>query len=716
MFAAVAVTSLAVGVGVPVGASPVGDAPAEPAPESPSAGPSHEPTDEAGESASDQPSGQPKEDASEAESQKGKSSEKSGQKDAAKAAKPDEHYPELAKKLFKKGEGRYEIPAPKPGGKSAGKVPAGLEAYYSQKIDWSAKNCEALDFDDSADMVDMLGRAPECGYMIAPIDAKNPAKGNIAIAVKRVKAGKLEQLKDSVKFTPNKKPQGSILFNAGRPGQPGLSHADGQAYTNFEIAENFDMVGFDPRGVGDSMPFSECESDKERDASRALNPLKDGRDKAEEVYNAEIKKTAQACFDNTGKLFGLDAEGRKDLIKHLGTWDAVGDMDMLRSVVGDKKLNYVGQSYGTSLGYRYAQKFGDNVGKLVFDGVVDPGDAEDAKALKEVNERSDSFADLEDPEEAPAGPDKASKGKDETSVSGGGKASGKPDLDGLNANQKKAVEQGAGFQNAFEEFAKNCVAVGREGKTYGELWPHDFQFTPVENKTFRCALGDTNDVKVLTENNTKLLQKLETADGGKGLPTGRKNDKRRVTFMDGRTGMLQGLESTDYWGNLNLALNELKEGKSAPMLLQLADWDNSRYDGHYDPMRAAGINIRCTDSNRADEPVDKAKLARARKFVEAYDAVAPFQRASVSPGRYDVCDFWKFKGTLPKPQKLSKVPNILVISTTHDPATPYANGVKMAEMIDGSLLSVSGTSHGAFGGLTSTAPGPECVDTTVHAF
>ncbi|WP_176745859.1 hypothetical protein, partial [Brevibacterium sp. HMSC063G07] len=75
---------------------------------------------------------------------KGKSSEKSGQKDAAKAAKPDEHYPELAKKLFKKGEGRYEIPAPKPGGKSAGKVPAGLEAYYSQKIDWSAKNCEAL--------------------------------------------------------------------------------------------------------------------------------------------------------------------------------------------------------------------------------------------------------------------------------------------------------------------------------------------------------------------------------------------------------------------------------------------------------------------------------------------------------------------------------------------------------------------------------------------
>ena len=155
---------------------------------------------------------------------------------------------------------------------------------------------------------------------------------------------------------------------------------------------------------------------------------------------------------------------------------------------------------------------------------------------------------------------------------------------------------------------------------------------------------------------------------------------------------------------------ELKEGKSAGVLMALADqYEGYDEDQHYSGMAAAFTNIRCTDSNRADEPVDEAKLARARKLVEAYDAVAPFQRASVSPGRYDVCDFWKFKGTLPKPQKLSKVPNILVISTTHDPATPYGNGPKVAEMIDGSLLSVAGVAHGAYGGV-------ECVNTTVNTF
>ncbi|OFS26511.1 alpha/beta fold hydrolase, partial [Brevibacterium sp. HMSC07C04] len=679
------------------------------APESPSAGPSHEPTDEA-----DEPTDQPEDSAPEEEpnSSDSDSPDEPDQSDKPDDSKPaDQYYPKLAKKLFKKGEGRYEVPAPKPGGKSAGKVPAGLEAYYSQKIDWSAKNCQDLGYED---LSDMLGRAPECGYMIAPIDAKNPDKGNIAIGVMRVKAGKAVSNKYGTKFTPNKKPQGSILFNPGGPGGAGMPLAIAQANAQRELAENFDMVGFDPRGVGASMPFSECQSDKERDASRALNPWKDGRDKAEEVYNADTKKTAQACFDNTGKLFGLDAEGRKDLIKHLGTWDAVGDMDMLRSVVGDKKLNYVGWSYGTSLGYRYAQKFGDNVGKLVFDGVVDPGDAEAIKALKEVNERSDRFANLENLKSAPARSDKAGAGKADKTKNSKGEASEKADLDGLTPDQQDNVNQGAGFQDTFEEFAKDCVAVGREGKTYGDLWPSTFRGTPFSKEPFTCALGDSDDVKALSENNAKLLQKLETADGGKGLPTGRDDDKRRVTFMDGRTGVVQALYSSENWPDLNYALNELKEGKSAGVLMALADqYEGYDEDHHYSGMAAAFTNIRCTDSNRADEPVDKAKLARARKFVEAYDAVAPFQRASVSAGSYDVCDFWKFKGTLPKPQKLSKVPNILVISTTHDPATPYANGVKMAEMIDGSLLSVSGANHGSYG---SYAPGPECVDTTVHAF
>ncbi|RAC96892.1 TAP domain-containing protein, partial [Burkholderia multivorans] len=93
---------------------------------------------------------------------------------------------------------------------------------------------------------------------------------------------------------------------------------------------------------------------------------------------------------------------------------------------------------------------------------------------------------------------------------------------------------------------------------------------------------------------------------------------------------------------------------------------------------------------------NKPDIEELRDLAKRYDEAGPFQAASVSPGVYDYCDFWKFKGTLPKPEKLTAVPNILVVSTSHDSATPYASGVKLARTIDGSLLSVSGASHTSY--------------------
>ncbi|MCG7301585.1 alpha/beta fold hydrolase [Brevibacterium ravenspurgense] len=720
VFAAAAATALTLGIGVPAAASTSSEPASESTQESqnaePGSTPAEEPAEETGTASDTEPGDHPSGESDDTSADGGNPSDTSADGaaraqseagDEAEEKPADEYYPGLAKKLFKKGEGHYQVPDPTAGGKPAGKVPSGLEAYYSQKIDWSAENCEALGLRDFSEE---LGRPAECGYMIAPIDAKNPEKGNIAIAVQRVKAGKLEEAEGGgVKFTPNSKPKGSVLYNPGGPGGSGMMFATWQAWDQPELAEDFDMIGFDPRGVGASMPFSECATDQQQDASRDLNPWKDGRDKAEEVFNTDTKKYADACFENTGKLFGLDAEGRKDLIKHLGTWDAVGDMDILRSVVGDEKLNYVGWSYGTSLGYRYAQKYGDSVGKLVLDGVVDPGDAEAVKALKAINARSDRFADLGDTvaqENSTGAGDKAGAGTGKTA-----KASEKIDLDGLTEDQKDTVNQGAGFQDTFEQFAKDCAAKGREGKTYGELWPDAFGETPLADQKFTCALGESDDPKVLSDNNAKLLQTLETADGGKGLPTGNPDDQRRITFSVGRLGEFQALYSTSLWPRLNFALNELKAGKSAGQLLILADmYDGRDESGHYDPSGAAFTNIRCTDSNSAHEPKDDAKLAQVRKFAEAYDAAAPFQRASVSPAGYDTCDFWKFKGTLPKSKQLTKVPNILVVSTSHDPATPYAAGVKMAQLIDGSLLSVAGNDH------TSYQAAGGCVSDTVNTF
>ncbi|WP_193215605.1 alpha/beta hydrolase [Brevibacterium sp. Marseille-P9724] len=619
-----------------------------------------------------------------------------GSEPAPERASGDKHYPELAKTLFKKGEGEYRITEPKSGGKSAGKVPAGLEAYYSQKIDWSAENCADLGAEDASKRI---GRSAECGYMIAPIDTKNPDKGNIAIAVQRVKAGKVTFGKDdkgqtvATGFKPNPNPKGSVLHNPGGPGQLGLELAAKQAEEQPKLAEDFDMIGFDPRGVGVSMPFSECATDKEQDASRQLNPWTDGQRRADEIFYSDTKKQTEACFKNTGKLFGLDAEGRKNLIKHLGTWDAVDDMDILRSVVGDEKLHYVGWSYGTAMGYRYAQKHGDSVGRLVLDGAVDIGDT---SAGKQMAGKS------------------ASRGGNHTSVASANnstRAGGTADVEGLTHDQKYEVKRAAGFQDTFEQFARDCVTKGRQGKTYGELWPDVFGGSEIADEAFSCALGDNYDARQLSENNAKLLQTLETAGGGKGLPTGSAEDKRRVTFGAGRLGVYQALYSTGLWPQLNHGLNELKEGESAGELMSLADMYEGRDDsGRYDASSAAFDNIRCTNSNSADEVKGEAKREQVRKFSEAYDEAAPFQRATVSAGRYDPCDFWQFTSMLPNSEKLSDVPNILVVSTSHDPSTPYAAGVKMAEAIEGSLLSVSGSEHSAYLGRDT------CVDKTVNDY
>lgn len=595
----------------------------------------------------------------------------------------DKYYPELAKKMFDPdGDGKYKITEPVEGGKGAGNIAPGLEKYYNQKVDFSPENCEALGYRTYEDVV---GRKAECGYMIAPIDVKDASKGNIAIAVMKVKSGKLD--KDG-KFTPTKS-KGSVMWNPGGPGGSGMTMSVAGAMYDPELAEDFDMIGFDPRGTGSSMPFSQCSSDKQIDEDRESNSFGMDLEEAEKDLNDRAKRYTDDCFNNTGKLFDLGKATQEDVMKHLGTWDAVGDLDLLRSITGDDKLNYVGFSYGTRLGYVYAQKYGANVGKLVLDGVVDPGNVDKAAidSLKQINQRSDRYLTKKVTAKAPV------------------------DDSDFTDDQKDTIAQGAGFQGTFEQFALDCSEKGAEGKTYGELWP-EFAETELADQPFSCALGDgITDTKKLTEANAKLLQTLETANDGKGLPTGQPNDNRMVSFADGRQGVFQALYSESLWSQLNVALNELKAGKSAGGLMILADQYMDRdEEGHYEPMLQAFTNIRCTDSNSKGDMPSKDLI---RRFAQAYDEAAPFQAATVAPGVYDYCDFWKFKGTLPGPEKLTKVPNILVISTSHDSATPYDSGVKLARLIDGTLLSVSGASH------TSFISGDEekiCVDETVNDF
>jgi pimeloyl-ACP methyl ester carboxylesterase len=123
--------------------------------------------------------------------------------------------------------------------------------------------------------------------------------------------------------------------------------------------DSFDIIGFDPRGVALSTPL-DCLTDKEVDEFIAFDGTPD--------TDQELKESLQLSI-NLAK--GCEAV-ENNLIAHVGTQEAARDMDIIRELVGDEKLNFLGASYGTYLGGMYAELFPDKVGRLVLDGAVDP--------------------------------------------------------------------------------------------------------------------------------------------------------------------------------------------------------------------------------------------------------------------------------------------------------------------------------------------------------
>ena len=140
------------------------------------------------------------------------------------------------------------------------------------------------------------------------------------------------------------------------------------AKTIATLNASFDLVGFDPRGVGASLPTVQCQTGAERDASRAQ--VARSRNQAEvDAANAAQQKIAELCVQRTGVDEKVDG---KEFLANIGTRDVAKDLDILRGVLGDEKLTYVGFSYGTSIGTVYAEQFPENVRALILDGAVDP--------------------------------------------------------------------------------------------------------------------------------------------------------------------------------------------------------------------------------------------------------------------------------------------------------------------------------------------------------
>jgi pimeloyl-ACP methyl ester carboxylesterase len=217
-----------------------------------------------------------------------------------------------------------------------------------------------------------------------PIDYDHPDGGTAKIALSRIKA--------------TGRRIGSVLFNPGGPGQAGLWMA-GQGQDT-PLSERFDRVGFDPRGVGSSTPLIACLTAKEWDDERA-EPPKDNSPAGIAATEDENKKFAAHCTERTGNEF----------LAHVGTREVVQDMDVIRAVLGDPKLTYVGYSYGTRLGYSYAEKFPGKVRAMVLDGALDPAEQPEQESVGQAAGFQKAFdayaADCAAKPGCPLGPDPA---------------------------------------------------------------------------------------------------------------------------------------------------------------------------------------------------------------------------------------------------------------------------------------------------------------------
>jgi pimeloyl-ACP methyl ester carboxylesterase len=328
--------------------------------------------------------------------------------------------------------------------------------------------------------------------------------------------------------------------------------------------------------------------------------------------------------DQTKAFVGrcIDKMGKK-FLAHVGTVDVARDLDAIREALGDHKLTFLGYSYGTRMGAAYAEAYPKNVRAMILDGAVDPN-------------TSSIEADL---------------------------------------------RQAKGFQDAFNDFAKDCA------------------------KSSNCPLG-TDPAKAVDVYHSLVDPLVDKNNPMVGRPA-HTTDPRGLSYSDAIVGTIMALYSPTFWQHLTEGLTELAHHQG-DTLLDLADLYMRRdKNGHYTDATDARVAIDCVD----DLPVkDRAKVIDEDRRSRQ---VAPFMSYGKFTGDAPLgtCAFWPVPPTS-KPHTIS-APGLaptLVVSTTRDPATPYKAGVDLANQLHGSLLTFDGTQH------TVVFQGNSCVDDYATAY
>lgn len=447
--------------------------------------------------------------------------------------------------------------------------------------------------------VDFIGSAAaiptaQCGTVSVPIDYAKPDGPQAQLAVIRVPA-----TGDRI---------GALMINPGGPGASAVDTVAGMAVSlaDTDVTRRFDLVGFDPRGVGHSTPRVLCRTDAEFDAYRR-EPMTDyspaGVSHIEQIY----QQIAQQCIARTGQ----------DFLANVGTASTVRDMDVVRAALGESQINYLGYSYGTELGANYAERFPDRVRAMVLDGAVDPS--------------SDPIA--------------------------------------------ENIRQLVGFQTAFNDYAANCA------------------------QSVDCPLG---------QDPTQFVARYHQLVNPLVEQPGRTSDPRGLSYQDAITGTVNALYTQRYWKFLTSGLLGLQRGTDAGDLLLLAD-DYQERDtaGHYSTQQDAFTAIRCVDSPYPTDPAVWAEADRQARVAAPFMDYGDF--TGFAPR--DACAMWPVPPTSAPHDVTSPGPGkVVVVSTTHDPATPYQAGVDLARQMDASLITFNGTQH------TVVFNGDACVDSAAVAF
>lgn len=226
-------------------------------------------------------------------------------------------------------------------------APQGFESYYSQSVQFAPCREDQVVSPRMAPPKDL--DKYRCATVSAPMNWDDPDSEPITLAL----AAYGDQAREP------------LFYNLGGPGGDAVQSlsAFARQMATPALVKGFQIVALDPRGVGASSPVR-CWTDEEKDQEFADPEVLPDDATPEEIVAAIEKETAetgQQCLERTGELLG-----------YVDTDSAARDFDMVRALMGAASLNYIGYSYGTSLGATYAQLFPERVGRMVLDSVLDP--------------------------------------------------------------------------------------------------------------------------------------------------------------------------------------------------------------------------------------------------------------------------------------------------------------------------------------------------------